>query len=202
MAGFEAVVAAIRDNPDVLQKHASRFVSLAKPMYEDRELHILAFEIIYCADVYNLYEGVTPPPPVKSAAPRQQQEAQERQKKIEKLKEDLLAATEKSQELEAAKDYFRSIFTPGAEVRHKTYGPGRVTALQKEQLSILFEEASSPKSFDLFLSVTRGIIRADLPDYDEKLKEYKPILLKRAEIQSSLKLAEITSEPYRDDMDL
>lgn len=53
----DEIVAALKEHPRLLEKH---FDSLTEKHYEDRSLHLLAFDIMYCSRAYNYYKGLVP----------------------------------------------------------------------------------------------------------------------------------------------
>lgn len=53
-----ALLNEIRSNTALMNIHQSRFEGHEKEMHPDINLHILAFDIIYCARTYGLYTGV------------------------------------------------------------------------------------------------------------------------------------------------
>lgn len=54
----DELVAAIKTRDDLLDIKDSRTKYAKKPLHPDTELHILAFDVIFCSTVYNLFEGI------------------------------------------------------------------------------------------------------------------------------------------------
>lgn len=54
----DELIKEIENTPALIKMHRSRFVC-ETPMYEDEHLHVLLFDIIYCAYTYNLYNGMS-----------------------------------------------------------------------------------------------------------------------------------------------
>ena len=52
----DLVAEALREHPTLLEKH---WAICDESCYHDDSLHLLAFDIIYCARAYNLYQGIT-----------------------------------------------------------------------------------------------------------------------------------------------
>ena len=55
----DELIEEIKATPALMATHQSRFVNAQKPMHEDELLHVLVFDIIYCAHTYNLYSGMS-----------------------------------------------------------------------------------------------------------------------------------------------
>ena len=54
-----AFVAAMQEAPELLAVHQTRWVNGYEFAYRDHALHVLAYDVIYCASVYNLFEGIS-----------------------------------------------------------------------------------------------------------------------------------------------
>ena len=58
----DEILAEIKNSPELLATNQSRYDGNLKlkpgKLHEDGELHILLFDLIYCAHVYDLYEGL------------------------------------------------------------------------------------------------------------------------------------------------
>jgi len=54
----DELVAAVKTREDLLTANSNRGSYSEKPLHPDSSLHILAFDIIFCSTVYNLFEGI------------------------------------------------------------------------------------------------------------------------------------------------
>ena len=105
------------------------------------------------------------------------------QERVAKIQE-LTAALETEQNtmnlLAEAKAYFRSVLTPGTEVRNCSLGAGRITALQETAqysfIKIKFEKADPERTFLMIQSFANGQLSANISDMPEKLLQYKTVL--------------------------
>lgn len=178
----DALVQEIRNYEPLLKTHESRYtVKDGVPVPEldpDRNYHILAFDIIYgaSADRYNFYDGITFSP----ITLEEQRLYQERVAKIQKLTAALETEQNTMNLLAEAKAYFRSVLTPGTEVRSCSLGAGRITALQETAqysfVKVKFEEADTERTFLMMQSFANGQLSANIPDMPEKLLQYKTVL--------------------------
>ena len=86
----DALIDEISKNPDLLAIHQSRFEGHEAEMHPDTKLHILAFDIIYCARTYGLYTGVE----IKDISSEDRKLYQQRKNKAIELAGQLAAAEE------------------------------------------------------------------------------------------------------------
>ena len=54
----DELVTAMKEFPVLIQTHMSRYEDAKDQLYEDSGLHVLAFDMIYSSQVYNLYDGI------------------------------------------------------------------------------------------------------------------------------------------------
>lgn len=52
----DELVASMKEFPKLIQTHMSRYEDTKEQLYEDTGLHVLAFDMIYSSQVYNLYD--------------------------------------------------------------------------------------------------------------------------------------------------
>ena len=122
----DLIVDALREHPSLLGAHKSY---LTDKHYQDDSLHLMAFDVIYCASTYRLFYGLNHKPKadtIKMYASEQKAKAaaEEKQKQIDDLEEQIHA-------IEIDMDPYREIDLIGTEVSHRQYGKGIVVA-QKE----------------------------------------------------------------------
>lgn len=93
-----------------------------KPLHPDTELHILAFDVIFCSTVYNLFEGIH----------YSVRNAEEKRIHLEKMDEARNARANHAEALEcmAKLDYAEAFFAEklsvGSAVTHKRFGVGTI----------------------------------------------------------------------------
>lgn len=143
----EEVVSALKEHERLLERH---FDSLNERCYEDRSLHMLAFDIIYCSRAYNFYKGLEAPErPNKikkkskvteiSAEELARREA-ERQEKIKEIESEI-------EELESISDNCEDISLIGVQVTSDKDGIGTVIAQDINLITVQFE--NDEKKFKL-----------------------------------------------------
>lgn len=178
----DALVEEIRNCEPLLKTHESRYTGKdgapIPELHPDRNYHILAFDIIYGAPAnrYNFYDGI----PFTMITPEERRLYQERVVRIQMLTAALEAEQNTMNLLAEAKSYFRSVLTPGTEVRSRSLGTGRIVALQETAhyscITVKFAEADTEKPFLMMQTFANGQLSANIPDMPEKLAQYKTVL--------------------------
>lgn len=129
------LVRAIEEHPELLSVHrAGR--KLQK--YEDRKYHILAYDIIYCAQHYNLYEDIVIKPKTKKAAKTSNGEISQKMRgELQTQYEEMQAALV---ELDSEKESLEDVTVKGLMVMNKTFGKGEVLEQDGQYLVVHFED--------------------------------------------------------------
>lgn len=130
---------AVSENKEIMELHARRFEKEARG-YDD-ELHILVYDIIYCAHTYHFYsEGMIQTTSAKARIKR----AQIRDE-IERLEDELAASTNRYRELMVAGEH--EIDMTGMEVTHKIFGKGKVISQTTGMQVIVFPNGEKKFQF-------------------------------------------------------
>ncbi len=133
----------------------------------DSDDHILAFDVIYCALNYELYDEMPAAPKKKrrkkSAATA---ESEEKEKEQEKLRRDIRNGRARLKTAQNRRDEMTAPSLVGSTAAHKKYGEGKVTAQEGSHLTVAFDQAGE-KKFVLPDAVTRGFLKFD----DEKIAD-------------------------------
>jgi hypothetical protein len=176
----DLVVAALREHPELLRKHAKL---LDDTYYKDESLHLLAFDIIYCADTYGYFKDLKHKPKkdaIKAYTLEQQrkEEEEERQTKIDLLEEQIRV-------LENQIDVYRSISLVGTQVHMKALGTGVVIQQNVNMIKVRFGDTEKQ-----FIISTKYPMRPTfeddaeiveaMTDYEVKLKELDALRKKLA----------------------
>lgn len=142
----EEIVSALKEHDSLLEKHFSRLTS---DYYQDQSLHLLAFDLMYCAHAYNFFHGLTVYNKKTKRSekgdyvPSAEQEAQleaERLAKIDVLEQQLF-------NLQCKCDDFSDISLVGVQVTTATYGTGTVIDQEINRITVRF--ANFEKTFIL-----------------------------------------------------
>lgn len=144
----EEVVSALKEHERLIERH---FDSLNERCYEDRSLHMLAFDVIYCSRAYNFYKGLEAPERPNrirnksritelSAEELARREA-ERQEKIRVLESEI-------EELESISDNCEDISLIGVQVTSEKDGIGTVIAQNINLITVQFENGEKKFKLD------------------------------------------------------
>ena len=149
------LVAAIKENDELLKINQERYSFSKKPMHPDAAYHLLAFDIIFCSTVYNLYDGIHYG--IKNAA--------EKKAYLTKQVEAKTAAAEQQEALEQAalldkaEAFFMEKLSVGKSVQHKTFGAGTITAIPNDYtVEATFPTKDAPVKLGWRVCITGGII--------------------------------------------
>lgn len=132
----DQILEEIKHCPELLNTNQSRYDGRLNfsggELHADPELHILLFDIIYCAHIYNLYDGIMfsrPKMKEKQLITERREKAKEIQIEYEKVKKqyDLL---------DEAMNYFVTEINKSKIVKHKTAGICDVISVDRQYIKI------------------------------------------------------------------
>lgn len=163
-----------------------------KPSHPDTELHILAFDVIFCSTVYNLFEGIH----------YSVRNAEEKRIHLEKMNEAINAranhaeALDRMARLDYAEAFFAEKLSVGSAVTHKRFGVGTITGLSGKVIEVQFSGLDHPSKL-----VWRDCVESGLLSFktEENAAEYDELvtLLRQAEvIRKNAAIAEKKLEQY------
>lgn len=171
----DLVVDALREHTDLLEAHRKL---LTEEYYHDKSLHLLAFDVIYCASAYGFFNGLqhkSKKESIKAYTLEQirKAEAEKRQEEIDELEA-------KIQTMELQLDEYRSINLLGVQVQEKKYGMGIIVEQNVNAIKVRFgEEIKSYTIHKKFMWRPRfeddADIVAAMTDYDFKINEIKEL---------------------------
>ena len=148
-----------------------------KPLHPDTELHILAFDVIFCSTVYNLFEGIH----------YSVRNAEEKRIHLEKMNEARNAranqaeALDRMARLDYAEAFFAEKLSVGSAVTHKRFGVGTITGLSGKVIEVQFSGLDHPSKL-----VWRDCVESGLLSFktEENAAEYDELvtLLRQAEV--------------------
>ena len=197
----DEILAEIKECPDLLNTNKSRYDGELKlrpgELHEDKELHILLFDIIYCSHVYNLFDGIT------FARPK----SKEKQLIIEQKNKakSLLAAYDEAklavENLDEALMYFASSMKSTGKVKHKMYGECEVITVDPRYLKIRLVKTGEEKMLGLAVVIANGIISLETDEFKEKKELYLPLLKRAESVPRALEYAARALEPYKEYLD-
>lgn len=196
----DQLVEEIKASEQIMAIDASRFSDDPrkdhKPLYQDPEKHILAFDIIYSCSVYGLFDGINFDRP-KS---KERQIIKDRKEKAIEVSNRLKTAEDKYNSVLEALEYVDSIYIPGAEIKHKSMGKGTVLEKSGSTLTVEFQDIGI-KKLGLYVSVAGKIISVDTPGYAEKIETYKDLVKSERAIRDAYARAQKEMDQYADYLD-
>lgn len=188
----DELIEEIKATPALMATHQSRFVDAKKPMHEDEFLHVLVFDIIYCAHTYNLYSGLS----FDKVTSADRKLYQERKAKAQELAAALRKVEDEIVLLDEARTYFGKAITSGAAVTHKMFGPVVVESISDGFVSLKIQKNGEIKKFGLLNCIAGGFVKIDVPDFDEMLAKFKPAMMSEYTLPQRLKSAQDALHPY------
>ncbi len=195
----DELIANIKECKPLIDTDMSRFDGRLKltggELHPDTKKHILAFDLIFCCSVYDLFDGIKF---TKRNAKEKQLYQMEKQKA-----QDLKAAYDKAQDevdkLNDALAVFVNMAKPGDKVTHNKYGEGTIDTIDEKYIVATFPEKQAQVS--LSVGIANGIIRLENADFAGKAAEYKDILKRYSAIPRALEYASRALEPYEEYLD-
>lgn len=188
----DELIEEIKATPALIATHQSRFVDAKKPMHEDELLHVLVFDIIYCAHTYNLYSGLS----FDKVTSTDRKLYQEHKAKAQELAAALRKVEDEIVMLDEARTYFGKAITSGAAVTHKMFGPVVVESITDGFVSLKIQKNGVIKKFGLLNCIAGGFVKIDAPDFDENLDKYKAAMMSEYTLPQRLKSAQDALQPY------
>ena len=133
MAGI--VVKALASHTTLMEKYKA-LIGDDPHYYNDESLHLMAFDLMYCARCYNFYNGLThakKKDSIKAFTAQQlmQKEAEERQKRIDELDNQIHT-------LDLAIEPYAEISLLGVKVHQAKYGDGTIIKQDINRVTVRF----------------------------------------------------------------
>ena len=176
------------------------WMRIHEPIYQivsEKELahgpyHVLAFDMIYSSQVYNLYDGIQYDHPKGT----EKKLHRERMEKAAALKESYEQARADFECLEEIRAVILSHLQAGSNIIHKVYGTGTIVSMEGQAISIQFPAQAEPKKFMLLPSLGGGFLRLGTED-DLLVQSNAKLLQMDGSLERRLKSAEAALEPYQ-----
>ncbi len=189
----------------LVNTHKSRFEGLPQPIFADEELHVLLFDIIYCAHTYNLFAGKS----CEIVTSKERKLYEENKKKALALAEKVAAYEEEAALLDEANQYFADILSSGATIRHSAWGEAEFDSVDQIPYGgevytyhcFRLKASGEKKRIILFTAITNGQLIVDAPDFTEKVAAYKNVMARANKIGKWLNDAIAELKPYRKYLD-
>lgn len=132
----EEVIKTIRENTSLLNRH-NKFISTDE-YYGDESLHLLAFNLIWCSDTYDFYNGMTHISKKDSIKEYTLAQLQEKERaELEAKRNDLIG---RIKQLERDIEPYKDIVLMGVQVSDKTTGAiGTIIAQEVNKVTVQYE---------------------------------------------------------------
>lgn len=161
-------------------------------LHEDKNLHILLFDIIWCCGVYNLFDGID----YGKLSSSEKKEYLLKQAEAEQCLKEYQEACLEEDLLHEAIETFIKILMPGTQVkRRKEFGI--VDSIDEKFIHISFDE-NEVKSIGLAFSISNNIITSDKEGFLEAKEKYKDVLKREKTIIRNNKYALDKLEKYKE----
>lgn len=195
----DELVAEIMDSSALLKNDESRFDGRLKilggPLHPDKKKHILAFDIIYCCSVYDLFDGIAY---TKRNAKEKQLYLSEKTK-AQNLKKSFDVAKEEADNLKEALQCFVDMIHPGDVIHHKKYGDGEVDFVDEKYITATYPEKQVKMS--LVIGIINDLIKTDSPNFAKTVEKYRDLLKRQNSIMNALDYSARALEPYEEYLD-
>lgn len=171
----DLVVEALREHPSLLNAYQKL---LTDGYYPDDSLHLLAFDVIYCASTYNLFTGLQHK--AKKEAIKAYKLEQLHQAEVEKLRTKIEELETHIQSLDVELDMYRSINLVGVQVNEKHYGVGTIVSQNVNIIKVAFADGERSyiinKKYSMRPTFEDDVQIVDaMTDYELKLAERKTL---------------------------
>lgn len=189
----DELVKAMREYEPLMKTHESRFSGHTNDYYADKNLHILAFDMIYTSQVYGLYNGI----PYAHPNTQEKKLYLERIEKARSLQAEYDEAEKTAALLEDVRKYLQSALTVGHTVSHKVFGAGTITSIDSATVVVQFDKVGE-KKFMLMEAFGKGFLSVNEPELNDYIKQHLSVMVDANSILRRLKSAEVALEPYID----
>lgn len=194
----DELVVEIKNCPTLLATDQSRFHEHPKyskdNLHSDTQKHILAYDIIYCSTVYDLFKGIT----FKSITVKEKKLYEERLKKAQEIQANYVQAEKDYQLLEQAVHHYDVILIPATKVRHSLYGTGNIFSRDGTIITVQFTEKNEPVKFDYYSAVSSQYLKFEDSLDEETAKAYRRLFKNHSTICEAVSKYQKALEEYSD----
>lgn len=155
---------ALSRHPQLMQTHETRWDKVKNPQ---DDLHILAFDIIYCSIVYEFYEHQNYTKIIRKSKFDLEQELLA--EKVENTRTELEALEEELVKAQIELDAIPEINLEGQNVKHKVFGKGLVTSQNGSYIEVEFAVKTS--KFILTTAFLGGFLSSEDTTVLERCKQ-------------------------------
>ena len=193
----EQLIEEIRANEALMETHMSRFENTDRKLHPDKNLHILALDIIYSSQAYNFYGDMTFDP----INAKSRKLYFERVAKAKELAEAVEKAKADAALLDEAKNFIAISLAKGLTVKHRVFGEGVVEECTGTIIAVHFAKTDETKKLGLTVAIGNGLLSLPSEESTQKIKEYIPVLNRDTQIPGNLSRAIDELQPYLEYLD-
>ncbi len=180
---------------ELLKTDASRFkLPIANQMYEDKNKHLLAFDIIYTCSVYDLFDGISFIRPNL----KEKNLILEKKSTALRLLEEYNTALEKAENLNRALRAIEENFTPNVLLTHKKFGVGKWISYSQEIAEVEFAAPIGNKKLGVYQIFSTGLVKLDDADMQASLMQHIPYLKDKEMTINAVALIAKELAPYQE----
>ncbi len=158
---------------ELLATDLSRFdLPEAKEMFEDKNKHLLAFDIIYCCSVYDLFDGIA------FSRPNMKEKnlvLEKRNTALIKL-ENYNIASDNLVKLNEALKVVAELMQSGLKISHQKFGEGLLLNYTEGIVEVAFGGAVGVKKLGVYVIFSSGLAKLEDIDIETKLMQVIPYL--------------------------
>ena len=167
----EAVLNEIRNNEALMEKQRTGSENM-QDSNEERNLHILLFDIIHSAFADDLYSGMK----IRKYTMDQRKQFHENRIRGEKLASELAEAELQKVMLDEAIETAHNWADQGVGISHKIFGEGKVEDLDDRHITLQFPNKGITKKFQITSALGGGFIKFNTNEFEDFAQEYTYVL--------------------------
>ncbi len=189
----DQILEEIKNNKALVETHKSRY-ECPNEFYADENLHILLYDIIFCAYYIGLYSGTT----YDTINAKARNAHFEMVKKAKEKEEAFEKAQAVVNSFEEGKKYLADNFKEGKSIHHKNCGDGIIKSVNFKGKTFVAEFPQKSKTLNLVISkenLTKFITFAS-PEILENIIKYLPYMDDKKDFYEKLAEAEKDLQPY------
>lgn len=150
----DILVEKIKENEELLEAYKNLLKEKSETMLNDESYHILAFDIIYCAVVYNLYKGIEISRPTRRSNTEYQ-----RNVRLNELNSVIDETTDKINKSLIKLSDIEDVHIVGLKVTNKKHEIGTVISQDDKTISVSFGEKIA--KFSLPMAFSMGFLTCE-----------------------------------------
>lgn len=177
----------VKENIEFLKLHKSYLNDLC---YTDESLNILIYDIIYCADTYNLYGDIVIKKTVKST---KQERKLEIKNKLESLYTEKSKAKKGLLEIDEIIANLEEINVINEVIEHNKFGKGKIIEQNNKSIMVEFDSKDIRK-FSVPIAFSKGFLKTQNENIIEKCIELEKLETEREEFMRKLQRLDVDIE--------